>query len=371
MNYLNKILLFFLLLAATTINAENNQLHNVCDDGFEWLEIIEDGKHGVRDSTGKIIIPFEYKWINYNTEHKVFFVCDFEDGKGIYNRNGVCIIPTSRGYYRLNICGTSKSDTYSIICNKEYKPGHVYVCAICNWIGEEVLQLPLKKRKYRSATPNYIDGRCYITIRDAETERWGIIDIHGNVIVRPQYNDAVFPDTWSLGKSYKKFISRIKGEYKVVGDFGALPKIDNPFPYGDMNSLLSVYDKAQPISNITKSLFQTHQTYQLYADVCPVLDEIYEYENAQFIVGDGKIIIKEKNEIDSEYIFDAQPCTITLKTSEGYSQTKAYRITIPDSRINYYGIALQRHDGSIALYYYIFNEHLQEYVIAFYNVLAL
>lgn len=141
--------------------------------------------------------------------------------------------------------------------------------------------------------------------------------------------------------------------------------MDNPFPYRGMNSLLSVYDKAQPISNITKSLFQTHKSYQLNAEVCPKLDEIYEYDNAQFIVGDGKIIIKEKNEVELEYIFDAQPCTITLKNSEGHSQTKAYRITVPDLRYNFYGIALQRHDGSIALYYYIFNEHLQEYVIAF------
>lgn len=163
---------------------EDSRELKVGKDGFEWYRVCKDGKFGVEDKDGKIIIPCEFQKIRYRSSVKIgssYTCAGFEThaggSKGLYSIEGKCIIPNTRGYTR--IVDYTQEDRPEI--------GTYYGCdydngvALCNAKGQEVCRFD----GYSILLPMYEKGKFfYMMLRDM---KWGVMDGGGRIIIEPFY----------------------------------------------------------------------------------------------------------------------------------------------------------------------------------------
>lgn len=95
-------------------------------DGFTWYEIYKDGKYGVQKSDGTTLIPPEFGLISYwrpiNSVEGRFIVYDSGlKHKGMYEKDGECVIPLSREYTSIGLYGGNDDALYYRVDKGELK----------------------------------------------------------------------------------------------------------------------------------------------------------------------------------------------------------------------------------------------------------
>jgi len=183
------------------------------EDGMEWYKVCKNGKWGVEDKDGKILVPIENSWINYS--HSQGFGPGFEvkknDDAGYYSPNGELVIPFSRHYRRISKVNTSAGTYYSARTEKEL---HL---VLCNESGEEVCQID----GYRWINPYYQGGKFFYIASLGEFQDV-VLDGNGNQIFGPGKYIGCAKD----GNFYDKLA---EPEPKELGSLSSISTTINPF----------------------------------------------------------------------------------------------------------------------------------------------
>ncbi len=180
-------LLMVLALGMCSINTSaQSKVYKLGNDGFEWYEIKNsDGKYGVNDKYGNLIIPVVYDQILY---YEVSDPIDagfqvFKDKySGWYNKSGKCMIPYTRQYTHVQKNTDKNWGTYYWvkknngmgICDKN---GIELVFVQLQGIGSII---PQKMQRGKQSLYYYSIGIDY-------NRYYGIADALGNVVVEPKY----------------------------------------------------------------------------------------------------------------------------------------------------------------------------------------
>ena len=123
------ILLFSLVfIMLFTLNAQTKRELNVEKDGYKWYLVKRNDDRGVQSLNGKTIIPTKHHAIIYN---KGAFSVIANDIYSIYDLDGSCIIPSSRGYSL--VVKQCKDDIWYFTIERGGKHG------ICDENGAEII----------------------------------------------------------------------------------------------------------------------------------------------------------------------------------------------------------------------------------------
>jgi len=235
-----KLFLMVLALVMCSIgtNAQERELQ-VGKDGFRWYQIYKDGKKGAEDKDGRTLIPTQYSFICYHTmdNNQGYFTVDGQGTpEGVYDRNGNCIISTSRGYTSICKLGDSKKGYYysvnkgngegvcdlngnciistsrgytNVFKSGDSKEGYYYMVikgngwGVCDLNGKEKIFID----NVEIIIPDYIQGKFYYSIK--RNGLWGIVQANGQIYITPKYK--------SLWEEKGKFISDDTGTKRIVG----------------------------------------------------------------------------------------------------------------------------------------------------------
>ena len=174
------------VVASLNLSAQEKK-HHIEKDGFEWYEVIIDGKRGVRSANGKNIIPCEYDMIKYELEGEgklTFFSVtkkvNRESFMGVYLIDGTNLIPTAKQFtYCAGIL--NNAGVFYTFHNK--KGAGIYDAN-----GQEVYFVKGADQLW----PEYEGGRFFYSFLKRVGAR-GIMDGNGKVIIKPKYK--YFEDT--------------------------------------------------------------------------------------------------------------------------------------------------------------------------------
>lgn len=158
------------------------------DNGFCWMLVEQNNFYGAETIDGKLIIPTKYGRIDYvgNLGYRDYFVVD--DAKlygektgfsglknyyqGIYTSDGVCIIPTDRGYS--GIWGFKSEDSNKLYYSFEICINGVEINGICDIHGKELYSISnLQDKASDGIRYNDYDGFYYYN-KNGTKEKLGI-----------------------------------------------------------------------------------------------------------------------------------------------------------------------------------------------------
>ena len=157
------------------------------DSGFVYYDVIDkDGRMGIKDAGGNVLIPCAYDYVYYSNMDNLFRVKKNEY-EGVISKNGEVLIPI--GKY------------HDIVKHKDgFAVWHADSKGFCDLAGKEVLPVGL----YNDITPA---GDCfYVTKGDFK----GVVDFNGNIVVRVKYT-KVSSNTYYGKKYYDVYLYDKKG----------------------------------------------------------------------------------------------------------------------------------------------------------------
>ena len=137
-------------------------------------------RYGLLDCKGNIIIPAECKSITrIEEDNNIFYVVEKEWRKGVLDKNGNIIVPFIYDYI-----SESGSPFYCVCRNKFhsfYKSnGERYICIDIDKDCCQTVDIPTG---YEYA----VYAGCGI-VKVSRSDKWGLIDVSGNIITEPQYS---------------------------------------------------------------------------------------------------------------------------------------------------------------------------------------
>lgn len=204
---------------------QNSREFMMGDDGFEWYKVCKNGKWGVEDRKGELLVPYEFTDIVYipfkMVANLVFgsgFMVKKDNDCGYYSREGRCIIPFTRHYkFVYKFADTEKPEIgTSYTCTLEHG------VAFCDADGKEVCRV---EGDYYYISPVYEKGKFYYQIQK-EKDKYGIIDGDGNLIVEPKYEYVSTNDDGEFGA----YVGEGDNEHRVVlAHFSSIRTTRNPF----------------------------------------------------------------------------------------------------------------------------------------------
>lgn len=153
--------------------------YKVGNDGFEWYLVCKNGKYGAESREGRMLIPYEYERIWYDSKDTEFHA--FNNYACLYSREGKCIIPAARHYYgAISKLETAFTGVYYSCCKERDETG-ILNNAICDATGKEIIYL----KDAVSINPNLEEGIFYYRFMEKNGNR-GIADANGKIIVQPR-----------------------------------------------------------------------------------------------------------------------------------------------------------------------------------------
>ena len=187
-----KLLLMLLALGMCCIgaNAQTKREKKVESDGFVWYEVKQNGKIGAEDKNGKTIIPTRYDFIIYwvrENQQGYFCIERRNEGYGAYERNGMCVIPVSRGYTSVHKSGNSKDGFYYSVKKGGYQ-------GVCDLSGHEVIS---PTRGYTSVC-KHGDSESFFYYGVKKGLYEGVCDLNGREVISPTRG---YTSVWGEGDS--------------------------------------------------------------------------------------------------------------------------------------------------------------------------
>lgn len=230
--------------AAKTFQKDSRE-YQVGDDGFEWYRVCKNGKFGAEDKNGKVLVPIEYKTIdyesfNYNEVLTTAYGAGFKAYMGnyiaYYLQTGKCILPYSRKY------------TFIYKYYHDARFGTIYLCktengcAVCDVNGKEILS----NSNYTHAEPQYDFGRFYYSISMNGLN--GIADGNGKIVISPNYTNVIIPN--KDGEFVTK--NQSLGKYEIIGYLTDITTRRNPLsnnPREDPNASIATTNHSNSDNN--------------------------------------------------------------------------------------------------------------------------
>lgn len=170
----NLLCVVLLFVAVVSTNAQTRE-YKIEDDGFEWYKVGHNGKFGAQDRNGNLLIPTEYDNVWYSCKGLVVSINNSQF-KGLYSKQGRCILPISRNYTSI-IRQDTGYGTYYLAC----KSSNGFV--LCDVYGQE----KFRYSKHIDFTPYgvYYSEYCgtLFVVKNKENKLWGGIDEGGNIVV--------------------------------------------------------------------------------------------------------------------------------------------------------------------------------------------
>ena len=174
---MKRILLIMTAIALVWSTGYGQTREKRSDEGFDWIIVKgADGKIGAETPGGKTIFPVEYKQIYFSGGY--FDVLNSK-GRGIYSKEGVCVIPPERGYSFISFHKRNDGNWFSVK-KGEYK-------GACDAQGREIIS---PNRGYTNVVRLAENGKAWYKVEKGENI--GACDTQGNEIVAPKYKSLVY-----------------------------------------------------------------------------------------------------------------------------------------------------------------------------------
>ena len=202
-------------------------------DGYEWYLVSLDGKYGVSDYNGNILLPTKYDAINFYEGSKTSGYCvELGNSHGFYNIDGKQIIPTERNYKYIHKGFEEGIGTYYRIQKADGKVG------FCNQKGQEIYVLNeiIGSYKWWTLTPHYDLGFFYFVGINDDTWKSTIINGKGEVVFE-NINDFV-----DIDYNKQKFIYEDDDDKtRIVGSISKVKTTFNPFAGNESENIEKLY----------------------------------------------------------------------------------------------------------------------------------
>ncbi|SMC78341.1 WG repeat-containing protein [Moheibacter sediminis] len=151
--------------------------------------VSKDGKFGVYDTNGKMVIPMEYKTIRYDEHRRLYFLTHEQNLQGLYIENSKVYLKPE--YQAIHTDGTSY-----ITLKKNNKYG------LINYKGVEVLPMIYEETLYQSTNSNF---------KVKKDGKYGWVNADGSVLVPAIYDKL---DNFYDKSSFTKGL--LDGKYGIL-----------------------------------------------------------------------------------------------------------------------------------------------------------
>lgn len=247
-------------------------------------------RYGLLDCKGNIIIPAECKSITrIEEDNNIFFVVEKEWQKGVLDKNGNIIVPFIYDYI-----SESGSPFYCVCRNKFhsfYKSnGERYICIDIDKDCSKKVTIP--------AGYEYAAYVGYGIVKVSQSDKWGLIDVSGNIITEPQYSsiDIIDGSFAKVGKCLEEKITvygfiDTSGEVVTPIEYDKIEKWDNGYYMIQKNELYGLLSPTlhlvfAPSKNYMKKLDDKYILVRC-AGICSAWGLIDYYGN-EVIPADGE-----------------------------------------------------------------------------------
>jgi hypothetical protein len=162
---------------------------------YLWYRTNINGKCGAEDANGKVMVPANYSNVTYMSGLRLSgFIVNDGENVGFYNQNGICLIPTQRGYKRIKTSCTNKSQDFFTFWKENGTAG------FCDESGKEVYIFPynwdIEAVDMVEMFPQYYSSKFFIwwIYESLLGERvCRILDANGNKII-----EVIIKNTYDL-----------------------------------------------------------------------------------------------------------------------------------------------------------------------------
>lgn len=198
--------LFLLMLAmglcSTSLFAQSSRLKTE-KNGYQWYEISNDDYYGVKDKSGKILIPLErgYSDVTFIPNQVItgYFSVEKDDKEGACDLTGKELISPDRGYEDVTYIAEKALNGYFSV----EKGGHE---GVCDKNGKELIS---PDRGYDSVTFLDEDGVIGYFLVEKDGHE-GACDIHGKEIIAPTTFGVGYDEGFEIKKTKD-------GRYAAIG----------------------------------------------------------------------------------------------------------------------------------------------------------
>ncbi len=192
----------FFALRFATVQDKDYTLEVISEEDYKYFSVYTDGKYGVINTNGEMIINNEYTKVTIPNPTKAIFICVKEDNsKEILNENGEKILTNFQNVSEINLSDNVSTAPYE----------------------KSVLQYE-------------------------ENGKYGLIDYNGKIITKPIYEEIA-----SLKYKEGEILAKKDGKYGVINNRGVVLV---PFEYddivGDRYNKNSKKDAGYIVSNVTE-----------------------------------------------------------------------------------------------------------------------
>lgn len=247
--------IFIFLIAVMTLlpaMAEQTRIDRAETGGVNWVEIVQNGKHGV-EMGGKVIIPPNYDLVYYTQNHfigktggkaaiygkdgeriiseyqgynsirphdmgsYIWYEVKTGDNTGISDSHGIELVSPSKGYSKAVYHGENPSNIW-IEVQKEGKTGA---------LDEKGRELIAPSRGYDKVNLRQkdINGRYFSIIKD---DKYGICDGNGVEIIAPTYPSQI------IYSAEDYIYQKPDGNFEIItigtGQPASTPSVNSPAP---------------------------------------------------------------------------------------------------------------------------------------------
>ena len=203
------IVLFVIILSAFFINRNKNlELSNASITNYNYFVISSEGKFGVIDKQGNIVIEPEYQSIQIPNPEKDIFVClyDYNSEKAGYsskvlNKESKEILTKYSNVQSIISNNTSSNNSYQTELLKYSENSKVGIITITGKKITDAIYDTIETLEYKDDI-----------LKVSKDGKYGLIKLNGEEIVKPEYN-SIYADGY-YNKNYEKagFIVNIRTE---------------------------------------------------------------------------------------------------------------------------------------------------------------
>lgn len=309
------------------IDKKGNSISEKYEDitflGNKHIEVYEDAKFGVIDSTGKVIIPLEYNKIQSYSSSKNLFIAQKNKLKGIINSQNQIILPFEYSdieySYSTNFFAVSKNEKFGIVNKKnqiivplQHRGAKVVNDSCFIIIGDYGSYICDQTGKQISKTYSHIN-QFYNLGNDHYTE---VEDFNGSGVISLQNIKEIIPTEYDEVRVRENFISIKKnGLYGIASFNGSIlfPIIFeekfyelNQFNKARKNSKYGIIDNTgKTISDFIYDEIFIYRDYIFFKNYNNLNSNVAEKDYAVLVKsGKSQIIDLKTNLIIADYDFE-------------------------------------------------------------------
>ena len=174
-------------------------------------------RYGLLDCHGNLVISAECKTIiRVEQENNIFFIAEKNFKKGVLDKNGNIIVP-----FIYNYISDNGSPFYCVYHNSHGISDNEFH-SFYNFNGERYICIDIDKDCSKKVTiPAGYEYAAYVgygIVKVSQSDKWGLIDISGNIIAEPQYSSIdVFDGSFA---EVGKCVEDNKCQYGLIDTVG-------------------------------------------------------------------------------------------------------------------------------------------------------